>query len=458
MEDFFENELIRRFEKMIEYNEEYYFSSEDLEEIIIHYLEIGDINFAELAVNFAIQLHPNSIEIKTKQLEVLLELEQYTQAKSLIEELKNSSMETTDFLVCCAKYYSNLGNPRRAIEYCEKALMLDEEENFLHNFIADEYVNLGDPFKALKHYQTALQFEPDDDYALENIMQCFYKLNKSVEAIDFLRNYLNEFPFSETAWFEYGQYFFNKKNYEEAIVGFDYLLAINSESIGVYGNKAACYEAMGQWEKAIGVYEELLEIEYTKAFTYYKIGLCYKEMKHWMLALRSFQKALKEDPQFYLAMMEQSDVYWEMGKKEEALYFAREATSLNDDNIDYQKKLAFLCIDANKFEESLLCLSKIVEMEPDRFYNWYAYSEVLMLVGEYEEAVVVIEKATKIHNRAELYYQLSNSLFHLKDERKAKDALDTAMTLDFSIVEDMKQKYPPINDEVKKERAKKGLF
>lgn len=56
-------------------------------------------------------------------------------------------METTDFLVCCAKYYSNLGNPRRAIEYCERALKLKDEENFLHNFIADEYVNLGDPFK-----------------------------------------------------------------------------------------------------------------------------------------------------------------------------------------------------------------------------------------------------------------------------------------------------------------------
>jgi tetratricopeptide (TPR) repeat protein len=68
------------------------------------------------------------------------------------------------------------------------------------------------------------------------------------------------------AWFEYGQYFFNKKNYEEAIVGFDYLLAINSQSMGVYGNKAACYEALEQWSKAIEVYQELLELEYLLGF------------------------------------------------------------------------------------------------------------------------------------------------------------------------------------------------
>ena len=52
-EEFFESELIRRLEEMIENNEEYYFDSEELEEVVIHYLEMGDISFAELSVDFA---------------------------------------------------------------------------------------------------------------------------------------------------------------------------------------------------------------------------------------------------------------------------------------------------------------------------------------------------------------------------------------------------------------------
>lgn len=448
-EDFFDNELVRRFEEMIENGDEYYFGSEELEEIVIHYLEMGDVSFAEMAINFALKLHPNSLEIKVKKLEVLLELENYSQAKNLIAELKSSSMETTDFLVCCAKYYSNLGNPRRAIEYCQKALTLNDEENFLHNFIADEFVNLDDPFNALKHYKSALKFDPEDDYALENVMVCYNQLNKNEEAIDFLKHYLDEFPFSETGWFEYGQYHFNKKNYEEAIKGFDYLLAINSHSMGVYGNKAACYEAMKDWEKAIAVYEELLEMEYTKAYTFYRIGLCYKELKQSVSALNAFQNALREDPQFYMAMMEQSDVYYDMGRKPEAVYFAKEAVALNGNNLDYQKKLAFLFIDTEQFEESLICLKKIVEMEPNRFYNWYAYSEVLMLVGEYEEAISVLEKSLKIFYRAELFYQMSNCYFHLKEEKKAKEYLEIALDLDPSLSEDMQQKYPHIREEIK---------
>ena len=439
---------------MMENNDEFYFDTEELEDIIVYYLELGDFNYADNAVNYGLKLHPNSLDIKIKRLEILLEWEDYNTAKELIDELKGSSMENTDFMVCYAKYYSNLGNPRKAIDICKKALELKEEENFLHNFIADEYVNLGDPFNALKHYRKALKEDPTDEYSLENCMICFSDLNKSEEAIAFLNEYLDEFAYSETAWFEYGQFYFNRKNYEEAIKGYDYLLAINSSSVGVYANKAACYEALGQYQKAVEVYEEMLELEYTKAFTFYKIGLCYKAQKQSIMALNAFQKSLREDPQFYLSMMEQSYLYEEMGGMKEALHFAKEATQLNDSNLDYQKRLAFLFIDSGKFEESLSCLKKLVDAEPSRFYNWYAYSEVLMLLGEYEEAVTILDKAIKIHNRAELYYQLSNCYFNLRNPEKGAESLQKALNIDSSLATDMQKKYPFIKDEVKKVKAK----
>ncbi|WP_090027467.1 tetratricopeptide repeat protein [Chryseobacterium oleae] len=454
MEEYFGNELVKKFEEMMENNDEFYFDTEELEDIIVYYLELGDFNYADNAVNYGLKLHPNSLDIKIKRLEILLEWEDYNTAKELIDELKGASMENTDFMVCYAKYYSNLGNPRKAIDICKKALELQEEENFLHNFIADEYVNLGDPFNALKHYRKALKEDPTDEYSLENCMICFSDLNKSEEAIAFLNEYLDEFAYSETAWFEYGQFYFNRKNFEEAIKGYDYLLAINSSSVGVYANKAACYEALGQYQKAVAVYEEMLELEYTKAFTFYKIGLCYKAQKQSIMALNAFQKSLREDPQFYLAMMEQSYLYEEMGGMKEALHFALEATHLNDTNLDYQKRLAFLLIDSGKFEESLTCLKKLVDAEPSRFYNWYAYSEVLMLLGEYEEAVTILDRAIKVHDRAELYYQLSNCYFNLKRPENGTEILQKALSKDSSLATDMQKKYPFIKDEVKKVKAK----
>jgi hypothetical protein len=70
-----------------------------------------------MAVNYGLKLHPNSLDIKIKKLEILLEWEEYNTAKELIDELKGSSMENTDFLVCYAKYYSNLGNPKNPLKF-----------------------------------------------------------------------------------------------------------------------------------------------------------------------------------------------------------------------------------------------------------------------------------------------------------------------------------------------------
>lgn len=450
MGDFFENKLSIKFEEMIENNEEYYFDSDELEELIVHYLEIGDISYAELAVDFGLKLHPYSLEIKIKYLEVLIELENYTKAKELISELKNSSMEETDFLVCCAKYYSNLANPYKSIEYCYKALELGEEENFLHDFIADEYANLNDYLLALKHYQLALDADDTDDYAVECMMMCYSKLNKPQQAITFLKKYIDRNPFSEIAWFEYAQYYFNRKNYQEAINGYDYLLAINSDSIGVYANKAACYEAMKEWNKAVEVYKEMLDLEYTKAYTYYKIGLCYKESGQLDLALKAFDDSVKEDFQFYLSMVEQSFIYEEMGDLEKGIHYIKSAIEFNNNDLDYHKRLAYLYILNEQYNQLIEVLKTILDLEPDHYFNWYTCMEALMSLEEYQAALEIFEKATKFHQRAELHYQKSNALFALGRREEASKSLDHALKLDATLLEEMKEKYPKIAEEIQK--------
>ena len=62
---------------------------------------------------------------------------------------------------------------------------------------------------------------------------------------------------------------------------------------------------------------------------------------------------------------------------------------------------------------------------------------------------MILEKAVKIHHRAELFYQMSNCYFHLKEEEKGKEFLDIAVRLDPFISEDMQQKYPYIRKEIR---------
>jgi uncharacterized protein HemY len=78
-----------------------------------------------------------------------------------------------------------------------------------------------------------------------------------------------------------------------------------------------------------------------------------------------------------------------------------------------------------------------------------------MLIGEFEDAINVLEKAVKFHKRAELYYQLSNSFLNVGEEEHGQNALKMALELDSSLSDDMQQKYPYIKDQVKKVKSKK---
>ena len=78
-----------------------------------------------------------------------------------------------------------------------------------------------------------------------------------------------------------------------------------------------------------------------------------------------------------------------------------------------------------------------------------------MLIGEYEDAITVLEQATKIHQRAELYYQLSNSYLHLNDEENGqKKSIKKALELDESLSSDMQEKYPLLRSKFLKKRVK----
>jgi hypothetical protein len=58
LEEYFGNELVKKFEEMMENNDEFYFDTEELEDIIVYYLELGDFNYADMAVNYGLKLHP----------------------------------------------------------------------------------------------------------------------------------------------------------------------------------------------------------------------------------------------------------------------------------------------------------------------------------------------------------------------------------------------------------------
>lgn len=443
MDDFFENEAVKRFEKMIEERQNLYFDTNEFLDVINHYLDFGDSYYAQLAIEKALQIHPNNLDIKVKKIEYLLENDKDSDAKILIEELEKQNVHHMEFLICTAKYYSHLDNPQKAILYYTKALEFEEDEAFLHNMIADEHQIWDEYTKSLEHYLKALQYEPLDFYAFENALFCYIEMKQLKQAEVFIESYIDLDPYNAAAWAEYAEFLKQIERTEDALKAINYAIAIDDSYFLAFMKKGEYLEDLNRWEEALKNYKECLKMEFVNAYTHYKMGMCYHKLKKPISALNAFHRAISEDPYLTSAMIEISKIHENNGNKKEALHFIQMAFEMQEENIDVLKRMAYLLVNNSLFEESLTPFHRISELDSKDFYNWYAYIEVLMLLGDYSIAAEVIFQAqVQCPQKAELYYQLANCFFFLNQKKEGLLALQNATTLDENLLTDMLEKYP----------------
>ncbi len=449
-DDFLNNELIERFERMLDNREQVYFEPDDLYEIISFYLDVGDSEYSKKALNYAFSLYPDHSDLKVKQIEYYLSLTQLKNAAKLIGELKDLTDQDIDYLLVVARYWGMKNMPKKAIQFYKKALELEEDEvDFVYNCIANEYLNLDEVNLALYHYKKALEFNAENDYSFYSIIQCYKELHAINDCIQFLQDFIDENPYAEAAWSQLGTQYLAISDYTNALEAFDFVTVINPGSISGLTQKALCMERLKRYAEAISVYEEALELDDSAAYTYLRIGKCYKKLEKYSKALKAFHQSIKDDPQLDKAWVATANLYEKMGNYEEAIFYLDRAIELDSTNTDYWKQHAFLQIKLGKLEEAAGAYTTLVELEPLNIYNWLGLIETAIILGEYEQGIESALNALKHFNRAELYYQLSSCYLLTDQEQFGIEALQKAIALDESLKLEMLEKYPILQGKTK---------
>lgn len=135
-------------------------------------------------------------------------------------------------------------------------------------------------------------------------------------------------------------------------------------------------------------------------------------------------------------------IYEKLGNLEEARHYTSRALELDSPNLNYRKKLASLNVQLGFLEEALEEYEIILAMESGKFLNSYVFTELLILLGHYEKAILELENSIQKFNRAESYYQLSNCYFLLRDQKRGKENLKLAKEKNSRLFDEMIQKYP----------------
>ncbi|MGS0527471.1 hypothetical protein ACU8V7_22095 [Zobellia nedashkovskayae] len=106
------NRPIAKFESMLKTDDVYFFDSEDFEDIIHHYLNNGKIALAKKAIKIGLQQHPDAIELKLLNIEVLVFENQLDIAEQYLDELQILDPTNEEIFIQRANIYSKKRQPR----------------------------------------------------------------------------------------------------------------------------------------------------------------------------------------------------------------------------------------------------------------------------------------------------------------------------------------------------------
>jgi tetratricopeptide (TPR) repeat protein len=426
------NLSLSKFESMLKTNKVLFFDSEEFEEIILHYLDMGKSALAKKALKLALEQHPRSSGLKLVQVEMLIYDDKLEIAEKLLNELYAIEPTNEEIYIQKANICSKRDQHEKAVEMLKIALQYTDDYADVYNLIGMEYLFMDNLELAKESFIKCLEEDLEDQSALYNVVYCFEFLDQNQEAITYLNKYINKNPYSEIAWHQLGRLFYGIKEYESAIRAFDYATLIDEEFLGAFMEKAKALERLKKYDLAIESYNRTLELDDATSYALLRIGKCYEKLGNKVLALKYFNKTVHEDPLLDKGWIAITDFYVRQKNFQKALFFVNKALAIDNQNKLYWKRFAAINKQMNFFEEAEFGYRKAVEFGDYQLDTWLFWVDILQFLGEFDSAIQTLLQASEYFpEENEVEYRLAGLYFMLSDNIKAKFHLSNALRLNY---------------------------
>lgn len=421
---------ITKFESMLKTNHVLFFDSEEFDNIIHHYLNLGKIALAKKAIRLGLEQHPDSINLKLFKVEVYVFEDKLVEADTLLNELYIIEPKNEEIFIQKANILSKKDDHEKAIEVLQLALALTDDTIDLYTLIGMEYLFLDQFENAKEFFMKCIEEDIEDYSALYNIIYCFDLLEQNEEAIEYLNMFLNKNPYSEIAWHQLGKQYFVTKKYKKALAAFDFAIISDDTFIGAYIERGKVLEKLKRYKDAIESYNLALSLDDPTSYALLRIGTCYEKLGSTDLAVQYYYKTVHEDPLLDKGWIAITKFYYKQKNYQKALYYVNKAINLETENVVYWKLYSQINERLNYFEEAERGYKTTIELGNYELNTWLSRGDILIKLGKLKAAVKNYKEATIFYLRSpEIEYRLAGLYFLLNENSKGSYHLKNGLLI-----------------------------
>jgi tetratricopeptide (TPR) repeat protein len=373
-------ELLRQFENLKNGRSQSFLEEESFERIINYFDEKEDLASSLQAAELGIEIYPYSSLLLVKKADLLLATRQYKEALVVLEKAELLDSLDINIFILKTDAYLALDQQEKAIELLEDALELfsgDERIELLFELadVYDDYEEFEKVFECLK---LILEEEPMNEEALYKI--CFWTdfTGRNEESIKLHNNIINEYPYSELAWFNLGAAYQGLKLYEKSIDAYMYCIAIDEKFDYAYRNMGDAYIRMRKYKEAVEMLEKVLELSRPEEVIHEAIGYCFDRMGQYAQARFHYRKAshlTSEDSRFQYKI---ACTYINEGQYETGIKHLQMALKAGRLNPEYNLTMGVALVELKQYEGAIEYFANVIKARPKSVKGWSSILDCML--------------------------------------------------------------------------------
>jgi len=423
-EDFddFQSHSISKFESMLKTNSFLFFDSNEFEEIIIYYLDIGNLSLAKKANSLALKQYPNSTSLSILQIEILLLYNEIENAEKIACKIYKTDPLSPEILIQKSKIYSKKKNHSKAIKILKEISANSELYYEALSLIGKEYLFIDDFQNAKKAFKKCLTINNRDYSILNNILFCYDSIGNSKSTINFLNDFLETNPYCEIAWHQLGKQYVKDNMYVEALSAFDFAIICDDSFTGAYIEMAKILEKLERINEAIEKYQITIGINGSNSFALFRLGRCHDKLGNYELALSYYSQTIDQDPIHDKAWMYISLYYFHKKKYNESKNNLLKALEIDSEEIKYWKLYIKISIKLGLYDETELAFIEILSLGKLNMKTLSFLTQILIKIPLNKKLHYSLIKSINLLSKSyknEINYLLSVIYFNLKENKNA---------------------------------------
>jgi tetratricopeptide (TPR) repeat protein/S1-C subfamily serine protease len=371
---------------------------------------------ALVAIEKTIQLQPNNPNIHLFKGIVLLNLQKYAEASTVIGEAIKFRPSALAYRTL-AELYNSQDKPDLALANYNKAIEINPKSVDNYGYRGFSYFLQQKWDLALANYNKYIELNPKsvDGYVIRAGL--YTNQQKLDLALTDLNKAIDINPKDASTYGRRGLLYGQQQKVDLALDDFKKAIEINPKSIDAYAYRGFSYFVQQKWDLALPEINKYIEFN-PKVFELYVLrALLYSNQQKLDLALTDLNKAIDINPKDASTYGRRGVLYVQQDKVDLALADFKKAIELNPKSVDayFYRGLSYFF--QQKWDLALPEINKYIEFNP-KFFDAYVIRGALytkqqkldLALADYNKAIILNPKDATYYNLRGLLYEQQNKL------------------------------------------------